>query len=503
MNVEKYEEPPQGLMRVPIMSISRHRLGLDGDGVTTLVAFYGCNLRCKYCINPECFKEPDESKYFTPQQLLDKLMQDDVYFRSTGGGITFGGGEPGLYADFIKEFHRICPPQWMIRIETALQFFYQKIGPLAHIVDEWIVDLKTAEEVSYREYTGGEYMQAVKNLHNLFYYYNLKKERFKIRIPIIPGYTTRQQAEETMRVLRRHGFTRFDIFEYVTERPQRINLRGKEKCEVLKEVRRQLAEANDIELPKRDCSHEGDCLGTCPLCQQELQTLSEELAMKEESRMAVKEETIQRIDEFLGPKREDGLSSHEEDEQPLEGETRILDGMPMPPPDEILGMETWRDEPEDPDDPDGPEDSEDPDKPDDPEDPDKPDDPEDPDEPDKSQQVLFKECAVAGVSYHLNAEDELWQELEVGMPVALVRDRHNAYDEFAVAIALPEDYDGHPEDFDFDLILGYLPRHENEEIAKLLDMGWEDSLSASLSTVKRTGKMNERLRVAITLHRRG
>jgi pyruvate formate lyase activating enzyme len=452
MNTEAFERQLKGTPMAPIMSISRLRLGLDGDGVTTLVTFYGCRLRCKYCINPECFNETDESRYYTPRQLLDELMQDDVYFRSTGGGITFGGGEPGLYADFIKEFHRICPPQWEIRLETALQFHYQKTEMLADVVDEWIVDVKTAEKASYREYTGGDYQQVVKNLNYLCRTFHVDKERFMIRIPVIPGFTTHERAEETMRTLREQGFTRFDIFEYVKERPDRVNLRGKEKCELLKEVRRQLARENDIELPSRECDHEGDCPGTCPMCQHELKVLSEELRKKENSRMAVAEETIQQIDEFIRSK----LSVPEEERQ-----------------HELLGMEVSLDElggiPEPPEEP-------------------------------RPEQVLFKECAVAGISYHIDAEDELWQELEVGQPIALVRDRHNEYDPFAVAVALPEDYNGHPEDFDFDLILGYLPRNENEEIAKLLDMGWEDSLTASLSTVKRTGKLNDRLRVAIVLH---
>jgi pyruvate formate lyase activating enzyme len=452
MNTEACEKQLKGTPMAPIMSISRLRLGLDGDGVTTLVTFYGCRLRCKYCINPECFNVPDESRYYTPRQLLDELMQDDVYFRSTGGGITFGGGEPGLYADFIKEFHRICPPQWKVRLETALQFHYQKTETLADVVYEWIVDVKTAEKASYREYTGGDYQQVIKNLNYLCRTFRVDKERFMIRIPVIPGFTTRERAEKTMRTLREQGFTRFDIFEYVKERPERVNLRGKEKCELLKEVRCQLARENDIELPSRECDHEGGCPGTCPMCQHELKVLSEELRKKEDSRMAVAEETIQQIDEFVRSK----LSVPEEERQP-----------------ELLGMQVSLDElggiPE-------------------------------PHEEPRPEQVLFKECAVAGISYHIDVEDELWQELEVGQPIALVRDRHNEYDPFAVAVALPEDYNGHPEDFDFDLILGYLPRNENEEIAKLLDMGWEDSLTASLSTVKRTGKLNDRLRVAIVLH---
>lgn len=38
-----------------MISINRHRIETDGRGITTLVAFYGCPLRCKYCLNPKCF----------------------------------------------------------------------------------------------------------------------------------------------------------------------------------------------------------------------------------------------------------------------------------------------------------------------------------------------------------------------------------------------------------------------------------------------------------------
>lgn len=39
---------------VNILAIDRLRMGMDGEGVTTLVALYGCPLKCKYCINNEC-----------------------------------------------------------------------------------------------------------------------------------------------------------------------------------------------------------------------------------------------------------------------------------------------------------------------------------------------------------------------------------------------------------------------------------------------------------------
>lgn len=42
-------EPP----RAKVIGVARHRLATDGDGVTTLVAFHGCPLHCRYCLNPQ------------------------------------------------------------------------------------------------------------------------------------------------------------------------------------------------------------------------------------------------------------------------------------------------------------------------------------------------------------------------------------------------------------------------------------------------------------------
>lgn len=52
---------------------------------------------------------------------------------------------------------------------------------------------------------------------------------------------------------------------------------GKEKCRILKEIRREIAKQNDIELLVEECRHKGDCLGTCPKCEAELRYLEREL----------------------------------------------------------------------------------------------------------------------------------------------------------------------------------------------------------------------------------
>lgn len=53
--------------------------------------------------------------------------------------------------------------------------------------------------------------------------------------------------------------------------------RGKYTCKILKEIRRQIAEANGIEFATSECRHKGDCLGTCPKCEAEVHYLEQQL----------------------------------------------------------------------------------------------------------------------------------------------------------------------------------------------------------------------------------
>ena len=83
-------------------------MGTDGNGITTLVTFMSCPLKCKYCLNKKCHEPIYENDgttlrkgimFLTPQELYDLVKIDNIYFQATGGGICFGGGEPTLYQD--------------------------------------------------------------------------------------------------------------------------------------------------------------------------------------------------------------------------------------------------------------------------------------------------------------------------------------------------------------------------------------------------------------------
>ncbi len=56
--------------------------------------------------------------------------------------------------------------------------------------------------------------------------------------------------------------------------------RGKHTCKILKEIRRQIAQANDIDLITSECKYQGDCAGTCPKCEAEVRFLENELSRR-------------------------------------------------------------------------------------------------------------------------------------------------------------------------------------------------------------------------------
>ena len=89
--------------RYPLLGLSRLRMGIDGEGVTTLVAGAGCPLRCRWCINKRLLAEK-QPEWITPGELFERTRIDNLYFQATGGGLCFGGGESLLHAAFIASF---------------------------------------------------------------------------------------------------------------------------------------------------------------------------------------------------------------------------------------------------------------------------------------------------------------------------------------------------------------------------------------------------------------
>lgn len=197
-----------------LIGISRHRLTTDGEGVTTLVAFHGCPLRCKYCLNPQSFAQEGGWKQYDCEQLYEEVKIDELYFLATHGGVTFGGGEPALQSNFISEFKRLCGTGWKITIETSLNVPQEDIERLLPVVDRYIVDIKDMNNDRYETYTGKSNTRVIENLRWLVA--QGKAEQIIVRVPHIPSYNTETDIENSIHQLKEIGLSDFDRFTYRT-----------------------------------------------------------------------------------------------------------------------------------------------------------------------------------------------------------------------------------------------------------------------------------------------
>ena len=198
--------------RAKIIGIARHRLSTDGDGVTTLVAFHGCPLRCRYCLNPQSLGDGGRFREYSPEQLYTETRIDELYFVATNGGVTFGGGEPCLRPDFIRHFRELCGESWQINLETSLNVPADNIASLLPVVDTLIIDIKDMNPEIYRNYTGQDNSLVLANLRLIAD--SRRQSDCIVRIPLIPEFTTDADRDASRAALEQLGFTRFDLFTY-------------------------------------------------------------------------------------------------------------------------------------------------------------------------------------------------------------------------------------------------------------------------------------------------
>ena len=199
-------------LTAPIAAKARHRMLVDGQGVTTLVCFHGCPLRCHWCLNPFTLNPDAKREMLTPRELYEKVCIDELYFLATGGGVTFGGGEPLLYSDFLLEFRKICGPDWHLCAETSLNVPWENVAKAAVCIGHFYIDCKDTDPDIYRRYTGQDNAQMLENLRRLLEI--AKPERITVRIPLIPEYNTEEDQIRSRNLLQTMGVVNFDLFTY-------------------------------------------------------------------------------------------------------------------------------------------------------------------------------------------------------------------------------------------------------------------------------------------------
>lgn len=163
---------------------SLESMGLvDGPGIRAVVFFQGCNLRCRFCHNPESW-DCNKGSEIDSESLSKKLIKLKPYFDKSGGGVTASGGEPLLQKDFLIDlFKRLKAEDIHTCLDTAGVGTgdYDKILSLTDLV---LYDVKAIEPDKYKKLCGQE-IQKTEEFQKA-----LKKTMTKtiVRQVVIPGY---------------------------------------------------------------------------------------------------------------------------------------------------------------------------------------------------------------------------------------------------------------------------------------------------------------------------
>ncbi|MDY3929455.1 MAG: pyruvate formate-lyase-activating protein [Clostridia bacterium] len=172
---------------------------VDGPGVRFVAFLGGCNMRCKFCHNPETWKKDGEE--YTPRELFDRAVKYKSYWKKDGG-ITVSGGEPLLQMDFITELFSLAKSKGVnTAVDTAGQPFstapeyIEKFEKLMEVTDLVILDLKEMDEKKHIALTGVTNL----NILQMARWLSDNGKHMWIRHVLVPGITDDIQGLKDMR----------------------------------------------------------------------------------------------------------------------------------------------------------------------------------------------------------------------------------------------------------------------------------------------------------------
>lgn len=245
---------------------------VDGFGIRTTVFLKGCPLRCVWCCNPEGQAFNPElkvtadacnacgncvpacparaillrahegnielkierelctncgkctavchsgalslfGKYYDVDELFEILKKDELYFRSSDGGVTIGGGEPTWQAEFTLSLIKKCRENYFHVALDTCGYVNSALGLQALAeADLLLFDLKGIDEQEHEKHTGVSNIIILENLQRL----NALGKEMIIRVPVIPGYTdSPENLEQTASFLSMlESVQRVDILPY-------------------------------------------------------------------------------------------------------------------------------------------------------------------------------------------------------------------------------------------------------------------------------------------------
>lgn len=215
-------------MKATIFEIQRTSF-VDGPGIRTTVFLKGCNLRCKWCHNPEshnpvpqlmvyqnkctgcgtcktvcrfqladcdlcgeCVKHcPHDArkicgKQYTVEEVFEEVKKDQLFYETSGGGVTFSGGECMLQNEFLAQILKKCKENGIhTAVDTAGDVPWESFQNVIPYTDLFLYDIKAVSDGLHREGTGVSNQRILENLKHIS---DDGRSKIVIRVPVIPTW---------------------------------------------------------------------------------------------------------------------------------------------------------------------------------------------------------------------------------------------------------------------------------------------------------------------------
>lgn len=171
----------------------RRAVSKDGPGLRTCVFLKGCPLRCVWCHNPESQASEIEravttdevcGRMMSVEEVMAEVCRDTVFYSSSGGGVTFTGGEPMMQADFLFELASAARFEGIhVAVDTSGFASWVAFERMLPVTDLFLYDLKCIDPIRHKELTGVDNRLILENLLRLD---NAGAKTF-LRCPLVPG----------------------------------------------------------------------------------------------------------------------------------------------------------------------------------------------------------------------------------------------------------------------------------------------------------------------------
>jgi pyruvate formate lyase activating enzyme len=229
----------------------------DGPGIRTTVFFKGCPLSCQWCHNPESIAPQPQhitkhisldgksfeqieiiGKEMSAQDVMTEILKDKIFFKQSGGGVTFSGGEPLLQIDFLKKLLVDCKKEKIhVTLDTCGLASAKTLESIMDYVDLFLFDLKIMDDERHKKYVETSNKLILKNLEMLA----KEGKKIIIRFPVIPDVTnTKSNIQKMLMFLKKFPtITEINLLPYhniAVEKYKRLNLKYHKFTEPTQEI---------------------------------------------------------------------------------------------------------------------------------------------------------------------------------------------------------------------------------------------------------------------------